>query len=895
MEVGDSALTASLRRAICALCAAFAAFAAFGQTEGDHAVFAHYMTCFSKDIDSYKKEIQIAQMYGVEGWALNCGNWQRRDPKTGEWKPYEKYMQSSSNVFEAAHQLGTGFRLFFSPDGSLEGTKINNHVDMGVRYHDHPNLFRYDGRPVISGWAAGNRETTKYPYMKAEYERLGVGDYFMIPSLGCSGYTMFETVDLLDSDMYGATNYVCDGTFFFGCDNSVKEFVSRLANWRFAAMRAGKAFMAGPCPAYNSSNLRDYRGVQGYCEMWRGIVRDQPELVEIVTWNDNSEDSGIYMDGWTGRTLPHDLQNRWWACRDESFLDLTAYFAAAYKDRGIYPAIVQDKAYVVYRPRPKSMTKLYSPETDTWTDYRDSFLQIHDDVQDCVYVTVALTAPARVAVRQGLGLFGGKTAERDCPAGFTTLEVPMVPGETPEVTVERGGRTLLKFFGRRQIAAKETKRNSAAYDSNGTHRQWTACAVAGEPIAVFEPSADGSCEWKLPADVAPGSYSFRIRYVNGSDEEARYTFYVDLPWLPEESRKHHLPLYLPPTGGAEKEVDFLWSVLPGASSVRIVADRTTGKETRWVKDENGSRRVPLVYDWSDWGGAEIKSVAVVRNVVAKRAPAPRQPYPEMVAIPGGTFTMGAKAVEIDEGAPREVTVSPFLIGKYEVTNREYEQFRPQHRAKRTLVSWRDDEPVVYVSWKDAAAYCNFLSAREGLAPAYDESKGMERVEGASGYRLPTEAEWEYVATGRGENRTYPWGEEPPFEMCNSARPDDVFQSADLHRNKTANRAVCAGSYATDVSRDGVFDMGGNVLEWCNDNYHYDAAQQGGDPCDVRPPKSGRTNYRSIRGGGFGYYGISHRCCDREYNNPGYPGYVYIGFRVARPAGEAKTYNKGVQK
>ena len=863
------------------LCAGVAT-AGTADKEGDHTVFAHYMTCFYKDVDSYKKEIQLAQLYGVEGWALNCGNWQRKDPKTGEWKLYEGYMQAASNVFEAARQLGTGFRLFFSPDGSLETTKRCNHVDMGVRYHGHPNLFHYDGRPVISGWSAGNRETTKYPYMKSEYGRLGVGDYFIIPALGCSGHTMFETVDLLDADMYGATNYVCDGTFLFGCDNTTKELVTRLANGRFAAMRAGKVFMAGPCPAYNSSNLRDYHGVAGYCEMWRGIVRDQPELIEIVTWNDNGEDSGIYMDGWTGRTLPHDLQNRWWACRDESFLDLTAYFAAAYKDRGIYPEIVQDKAYVVYRPRSKNLTKLYSPESGKWSDLRDTFLQVHDDVQDCVYVTVALTAPARVTVRQGLGWFGGTAVTRDCPAGFTTLEVPMVPGETPEVKVERDGVTLLKFFGRRQIAATETKRNSAAWDYNGLHRQWTACAVAGEPVVTFKPAADGTCVWTIPGAVTPGSYSFRVRYVNDSDEEARYTFYVDLPWLPEASRKHLMPLYLPPTGGEEKEVDFLWSVLQGASAVRIATDRTTGKEMRWVRDEKGSHRVPLAYDWSDWGGAEIRSVALVRNAVAKRAPAPRAPYPELVAIPGGTFTMGAKAVEPDEGTPREVTVSSFRMGKYEVTNLEYEQFRPQHRAKRTALSWRDDEPVVYVSWNDAAAYCNWLSAREGLTPAYDATKGMARVEGANGYRLPTEAEWEYVATGRGENRTYPWGEESPRGMCNGACPKDVLQAVDLYRNKTANRAVCVGSYATDVSRDGICDMGGNVLEWCHDNYHYDAPQEGRDPCDVRPAKSGRMNFRAIRGGGYGYYGLSHRCCDREYNNPGYPGYVYIGFRVVKP-------------
>ena len=847
---------------------------------GDRTVFAHYMTCFYKDVDSYRKEIQIAQMYGVEGWALNCGNWQRKDPKTGEWKAYEGYMAASSNVFAAARALGTGFRLFFSPDGSLEATKMNNHVDMAVRYHDHPNLFRYDGRPVISGWAAGNRVDTKYPWVRSEYERLGVGDYFVIPALGVSRHTMYETFDLVNADMYGATNYVCDGTFLFGCDNTVKELNDRLSNGRLAAMKNGKVFMAGPCPAYNSSNLRDYHGVAGYCELWRGIVESQPELVEIVTWNDNGEDSGIYMDGWTGRTLPHDLQNRPWACRDESFLDLTAYFAAAYKNRGDYPAVTQDKAYVAYRPRSRNLTALYRPETEAWADFRDTFLQIHDDVRDNVYVTVLLTAPATVTVRQPKGWFGGSTVTRECPAGFTTLEVPMVPGATPEIAVSRGGATLLEFCGRRQIAGKATVRNSFAYDYNGTQRQWTSCAVAGEPALTLE-AGDGGTEWKLPRDFAPGSYSFRVRYVNDSDEEARYTFYVDLPWMGEKGRRHHMPLYLPPTGGKEKEVDFLWSVLPGADGIRIVTDRVTGKEMRWTKKDGKDVRVPFKFDYSDWGGAEIRSVALVRNRVAKPNAAPRAPYPEMVAIPGGRFTFGAKAVERDEGPATEVEISPFLIGRYEVTNREFEEFDPKHASHRSAVSWRDNEPVVYVSRRDAAAYCNFLSRREGLACAYDEAKGLAPVKGANGYRLPTEAEWEYVATGRGENRTYPWGEEPPEGMCNGACPSETLSAAGLFRNKAFDRVVPVGEFATDVSRDGVRDLGGNVCEWCQDAYHYDFVRTGRDPVDDLPPTSPRMTFRSIRGGSFGYYGRSHRCCDREFNGPGYPGYIYIGFRVAR--------------
>ncbi|MGI6494896.1 MAG: endo-1,3-alpha-glucanase family glycosylhydrolase [Kiritimatiellia bacterium] len=832
--------------------------------EGRHTVFAHYMTCFYKDVDTYKKEIRLAQLYGVEGWALNCGNWQRKD-ENGEWKPFEGYVGASERIFAAAKELGTGFKLFFSPDGSLEAAQRNNFTDMGVRYHDHPNLFRYDGRPFMSGWAGGNRDSTKYPWMKAEFERLGVGDYLIVPAMGCSQHTMYESFDLVDDDLWGATNFVCDGVFTFGCDNTVRELRDRLANGRLAALKRGGIYMAGPCPAYNSSNLRDYHGVQGYAELWRGIVRDQPELVEIVTWNDNGEDSGIFADGWTSEGLPHDLANRFWTCRDESFLDLTAYFAAAYKDRGIYPGIKQDKAYVVYRPRSKNLTMLYNGETGTWRDFRDTFLQIHDDVRDNVYVTVALTAPAEVAVRQQSA--GASTVTtKICGAGFTTLEVPMVPGATPEIIVRRDGETLLDFLGRRQIAAKETVRNSVAYDYNGTQRQWTSCAVAGEPCLVLD-AADGM-EWPLPDGFEPGSYAFRVAYSNAGDEESRYTFYVDMPGMADTFHAHRMPLYLPPTGGEVKELHFLWSVLPGSSAIRISVDKTTGRETRW----QDGKRVPVQYDYSDYGDARVLSVALVKNEIARRADAPKAPYPVMVDIPGGSFEMDGRTIEI----------SPFAIGKYEVTNREFEEFMPRHRHHRCETSWRDDEPVIYVSWRQAASYCNFLSKREGLEPAYDEADNFRRIAGASGYRLPTEAEWEYVASGRGEGRTYPWGEESPEGRCNMSPLEDELQAADLETVRPIGRTATVGSFAGDVSRDGVHDMAGNVCEWCNDNFHYDNIREGKDPIDLRPAKSARCTFVSIRGGSFGYYGHTHTATQREFNSPVYGGYIYIGFRVVRP-------------
>ena len=849
------------------LAVALGAAATAGAVEGERTVFAHYMTCFSQSPATYRKEIGIARLYGIEGWALNCGNWQRKDPKTGAWVPHEGYMNAASNIFATARSMGTGFRLFFSPDGSKETITKGNHPDMGVRYHAHPNLFRYDGKPFISGWNGSTPKSNKYPLFRQVLEERGVGDYMIVPAFEVNNNPMYETVELIENCIYRDPDFNCEGVFFFGCDNSTEELVDRLNAGRLAALKNGKIYMAGPCPAYNSSNLRDYQGLTGYAAMWKAIVENQPELVEVVTWNDNGEDSGIYLSGWDGTGLPHGLGSRHWACRDEAFLDLTAYFAAAYKSRGRYPAIAQDKIYAAYRPRSKNLTKIFCPEGAVkWRDFRDTFLQVHDDVADRVYMTALLTAPATIEIAQTGADGAPQVVAKDVPAGLQSLSAPMAPGATPVFTIRREGKVVVSSVGRRQIAAKETERNSLAWLLNGTQRVWTLCAVAGEPILAFD-AAKGT-EWALPKGFKAGSYSFRVRYANDTDEDARYSFYVDLPWLNavQGDREHVFPLYLPPTGGEDRELAFLWSVPEGATGVRIVREKLDGTEKKWVTREGKNIQVPLDYDWSDWGGATLKSVAVVPNRVATWDGSVVPAVPETVEIPGGTFTMSAKPVENDEGAPHRVTVSPFAIGKYEVTNREFEEFRPGHREMRSATSWRDDDPVIYVSWAQARAYCNWLSKKEGLTPAYDEANGMRRVADANGYRLPTEAEWEYVASGRGESRLYPWGDEP-------------------HAKPKAKSVAVRGADPTDVTRDGVYDMGGNVCEWCEDSYHYDmATADATDPCDVRPAKSGRMNFRSIRGGSFGYYG-SPRVCDREYNSPGYGGYIYIGFRICRPAGK----------
>jgi len=189
--------------------------------------------------------------------------------------------------------------------------------------------------------------------------------------------------------------------------------------------------------------------------------------------------------------------------------------------------------------------------------------------------------------------------------------------------------------------------------------------------------------------------------------------------------------------------------------------------------------------------------------------------PEMVTVNGGDFLMGNNYSTVEDEKPqRKVSIKTFSIAKYEVTNEQYSVF-----CDFTSIEHPDPDPlhgklvVVNVSFFDAIRYCNWLSERELLDPCYEikaDSGGTRETaiysHNKNGYRLPTEAEWEYAARGgapeTSKRYTYSGGRELDavawyIENSNNA-PHEPGQ-------KKANEL-------------GVFDMTGNGLEWCNDWY-----------------------------------------------------------------------------
>jgi formylglycine-generating enzyme required for sulfatase activity len=235
--------------------------------------------------------------------------------------------------------------------------------------------------------------------------------------------------------------------------------------------------------------------------------------------------------------------------------------------------------------------------------------------------------------------------------------------------------------------------------------------------------------------------------------------------------------------------------------------------------------------------------------------------------------------------PVELTRS-FLMSEKEVTNAEFRKFRTAHNSGlyQTTSLNGDDQPAVNVSWEDAARYANWLSEQEGLAPAYREQDGkvMAVTPLSGGYRLPTEAEWEFVARYDGgqrpadQPRLYPWGDSlpPPRESGNFAHDGSNLPFAIPGYVDPYLASAPVGKFAPNASL--VYDLGGNVAEWCHD--FYDVPAPGGAVrVDPAGPASGRFHVikgASWRSGSATELRLSYRDYAEKPRDD-------LGFRVVR--------------
>ena len=218
-------------------------------------------------------------------------------------------------------------------------------------------------------------------------------------------------------------------------------------------------------------------------------------------------------------------------------------------------------------------------------------------------------------------------------------------------------------------------------------------------------------------------------------------------------------------------------------------------------------------------------------------------------IPGGSFLMGSQKGQDNECPIHRVTIDGFHLAATQVTNAEYGEFL-RATATTTPPFWNDPnfsdarQPVVGVSWLEAARYCEWLSEQTGEK-----------------YRLPTEAEWERAARGGAEGTTYPWGDAGP-------------ESLPHYKESWRTGPEPVGESQSNAF--GLHEMCENVHEWCSDWFdpNYYAVSPEMNP---QGPTSGKR--RSSRGGSWRHHIKVSRCAARSSIPPTFQ-YADYGFRIA---------------
>jgi glucan endo-1,3-alpha-glucosidase len=391
----------------------------------NHFVFAHYMICYADYGDSvagFEQDILDAQAAGVDGFAMNCGEW---NSPGADWY----YTNRVEMMYQAAQQLGTGFKLFFSVDES----NTNDIVAMISSHANDANSFRYQGKLVVS--TSGQNGVDWQNSVFKPLTNMGINVFFVpyfLPANGAA-YNYASMSNVL------ATCPYLDGLFYFAA-GTVATITNCNQSCSQACQGAGKLFMAGYSPTYwgcawTPSTGRPYyetQGGEGTMAEWNWIITNQPAWVELTTWNDFNEST--YSSPINNPAqYESELQTPFRYCH-AGYLELSKYYITWYKT-GRQPPIDRDALDCFYRTH--STNAVASDTNDTPV----VLFSNNGNVQDVIYTTTFLTSPAQLVIASG-----NQMTTNALPAGISSQRTPFAPG-AQSITLRRGGNQVLAIQG----------------------------------------------------------------------------------------------------------------------------------------------------------------------------------------------------------------------------------------------------------------------------------------------------------------------------------------------------------------------------------------------------------------------------------------------------------------